>query len=397
MKKTALKSGLRVIYNNTKSDIICINVSVLVGSNNEPDNLMGISHFIEHMVFEGTSSRTAEEISAEIEKYGGDLNAYTSSEKTNFYIKIHKKHAEKAFEILSDIIINPKFDESAIKKEKNVVLGEIDMIYDEPRNYQWILFGKNLLQKPFSNPEYGTKETVNSLTRKDLLDYHKEFYTPGNTIITVVGDCNNYNLLISKYFAFKNQNKSIKKLFCDVKNSRKICSEKRENLTQQYLIIGYQTPIRSDKASYALDIVKAILGKGQSGKLFVEIRTKRGLAYDLGVYHSPGKSCGFFAFYASASKENIALIEQIFFTELKNLNNISEKDLNEAKSFIEGQLTLKIEDSQDHADLISMFEESSSCTDFEKYLINIKKVTKNDIKNCLREYLNEKYTKVMLI
>lgn len=380
-----------------KSDIVSINVAVLTGSNNESKATQGISHFLEHMLFEGTKNRTSEQVTAEIEKYGGDINAYTSNEKTNFYIKIHKKHSEKAFEILGDMITNPLFDKKAIKKEKNVVLGEINMVNDEPRNYQWVLFEKKLFTAPFSYPTYGTKKVVSNLKRSDLIKYHGQHYTPNNIVIVVVGECKNYKTLITKYFKFKNKNKITKTPLYKIKNKKKICKEKKDHLSHQYLIIGYQTPTRKSKESYIFDVIKAILGKGQSGKLFIEIRTKRGLTYDLGVYHHPGPTYGYFSFYANAEKKKMALIEKIFFDEVKKLENLSIKELKEAQSYIEGQITLRLEDSQEHADLISLFEESGNYKNFNSYIKNIKAITKKDVQNTAKKYLNKQYTKVILI
>jgi len=397
MIKHTLKNNLRIIHKKTDSDLFTINISVLVGSNNESEKILGISHFMEHMLFEGTKKRTSEELTAEIEKYGGDINAYTTNEKTNFYIKIHKRHAKKAIEILSDMMLNPKFDEKAIKKEKEVVLGEINMVNDEPRNYQWVLFEKKLFPKPFAYPTYGTKKTVAALTNKDLIAFHKKYYVPNNIIITLVGECKNSTALITKYFDFKNKKRVTTSLKYKVNNKKKIFKEKKKGLSHQYTIIGYQAPIRSSKDSYTLDVIKSILGKGQSGKLFVEIRTKRGLTYDLGIYHHSGPRYGYMAFYVNAKKEKMPLIEKIFFKEIEKLKNIKDKDLNEAKSFLEGQMALKVEDSQEHADLLSLFEEAGDYKGFASYIKNIRKVTKNDIKKAVSKYLNKNYTKVILI
>jgi len=200
MKKTVLKNGLRVIYKEQDTDIVTVNVSVLVGSINETPNIRGISHFLEHMVFEGTLNYSCEELAKEIEQYGGEFNAYTSDDKTNFYVKIHKKHAKKAIEILSDMVINPLFDVKSIKKEKNVVLEEINMVNDEPRNYQWVFFEEMLFSGPFAYPTYGTKKTVSKLTKKDLEAYHGRYYVSNNIIVTIVGDCKNHLKLVTPVY-----------------------------------------------------------------------------------------------------------------------------------------------------------------------------------------------------
>lgn len=397
MEKIVLKNGTRVIYKNINSELITINVSVEIGSIHENKNNNGISHFIEHMLFEGTKNRTAEEISSQIEKFGGELNAYTSNEKTNFYVKIHRKHAQKAVEILSDIISNPNFKDKLIKKEKNVILEEINMFFDEPKNYQWFLFQKNLYKNSYGFEIYGSKKNVSSFKLEQLRSFHKKYYIPNNIIITIVGKCNNYKDIVNKYFNFKNKN-NIKKNqpVCKPFKETRIIKEKRKNLTVNYLIIGYNTFKRLKRESYVLDIIQAILSRGQSGKLFVEARIKRGLAYNIGVCNNCGPNYGFFAFYTSAKKENIKKLENIFFTELKNLENISINEINDAKSFIEGQIALQNEDSQEHADSISLFEECGQLDKFNEYIKTIKSIKKHEIIDISKKIIKCNYTKVLL-
>ncbi|MCB9358594.1 insulinase family protein [Candidatus Woesearchaeota archaeon] len=390
-------SNIRTIYKRRDSDLVSINVSVLVGSANETAKIRGIAHFMEHMVFEGTKNRNAEEITSAIEQYGGEFNAYTTIERTNYFIKIHRKHAKKAFEVLADMMINPSFDEKAIKKEKGVVLGEIKMVNDQPRHFQWIMLERNLQNGKFKWATYGTEDTVKSLRKKDLLQFHKDYYTKDNMIITIVGDCPDYKRYICQYFGpAKSKKARSTDLKNNVINSRK-SESKRKRVGLKYLIIGYQTPRRNNFESYILDVIHAILARGQSGRLFIEIRTKRGLGYDLGIFHNVSRNFGYFAFYASAEKKNIKEIEEIFFKEVEKLKDddvLQSSLIREAKSYIEGQVAVKVEDSQEHADLLSFFEESGQ--NFEDYIKNIRKVTRNDILRIARKYLNKKYTKITI-
>jgi len=396
MEKIKFKNGLRVIHQKNNSNLVTINIAVIVGSINETNKTKGISHFIEHMLFEGTKNRSAEKITAEIEQFGGEINAYTSNEKTNYYIKIHKKHFEKSLEILSDMIINPSFDTMAIKKEKGVVLEEINMDNDEPKNYQWTLFQKSLFTKSFGYEIYGTKETLLSLSKKQLENFHKKFYTPNNIIITIVGDIKNHKNLIKKYFKFNNKSIIKKRILCKAVKSQQIIKEKKKNISLNYLIIGYNTSSRLKRESYILDIIQSILSKGQSGRLFVEIRTKRGLTYSVGICHHSAPQYGFFAFYTSAEKSKIEIIEKIYFEELNKLTNVKTKDINDAKSYIEGQLALRDEDSQDLADSISLFEECGNLNKFKTYIKEIKSITKEEIITMSKKLINSNYTKVLL-
>lgn len=409
MEKTTLKNGLRIIYQKNNSDLITINIAVEVGSINENESNKGISHFLEHMVFEGTKNRTAEQITLEIEKYGGELNAYTSNEKTNYYIKIHKRHAKIAIEILADMLINSSFDEKAIKKEKNVVLEEINMDLDEPRSYQWSLFQKSLFQESYGYEIYGSKKSVKNLTKETISDFHKKHYIPENIIITIVGNCKDYEKIIKNYFIFeknpkdnaqisqkKKFNTNLKFPICKYNTQKQIIKEKKKNLSLNYLIIGYPGFERTKRESYILDIIQSILSKGQSGKLFVEIRTKRGLTYNLGICHNSAPQYGFFAFYSSAEKSKIETIEKIFFNELKKVQNISIEDIEDAKSYIEGQIALRNEDSQDYADSISLFEECNELNNFKTYIKTIKSITKDEIVKMAKYIYGSNYTKILL-
>ena len=392
MKKYELNNGLKIIELNRDSDIVTIQISVGVGSNNESKKISGISHFVEHLVFEGTKTRTSEEIANTIESLGGDISAFTSNEITGFYIKIVKKHFDIALEILSDVLLNPTFNEQSLEKERKIILSEIKMVTDQPRQYQWVLFCKTLFQNfPAKNPIYGTVAAVKSMTKQDLLNYHKKYYTAPNTIISVVGNIPNIKEKIEKYFKNMNQ-KHINDNFVEEKTNQKSKSIEKRKINQTYAVLGYKTPKRKEEESYVLDVIRAILGRGLSGKLFREIRVNRALAYDVGVYHDPNTYYGIFAAYFSTNKKNIQECIKITLNEFKKLKQITEKELQEAKQFIEGDFVLNNEDSQAFANLLGTWEFASKAEDCIDYVDKIKKVTKKDIIRVANKYLNEKYS-----
>ncbi len=391
MKKFKLKNGLKIIELKRKSDIITIQITVHIGSNNETKKIGGISHFVEHMVFEGTKKRTSEEIANSIESLGGEISAYTTNETTCFFIKIIKKHFEKALEILSDILINPLFDSNLMKKERKIVLSEIKLVTDQPRNYQWILFLKTLFEKfPAKNPIYGTVKSVKSLTNKDLKKYHKKYYTAPNTIVTFVGDIPNIKTKINKYF-LKMNNSPVKTFFKEEKLNKKVKKIEKRKTNQSYVILGYKTPKRKEYDSYVLDVIKAILGRGLSGKLFREIRVKQGLAYEVGINHDPNINYGIFTAYFSTNKNNISKCIKITLNEFQKLKKTTSKEILEAKQFLEGEIILENEDSQTLASSIGKWELASKAEESLNYIKKIKKVTKKDIARAVDQYLNDKY------
>ena len=399
MLKYPLKNGLTILFEKRPTKTVAIEIAVKVGSNYEDKKINGISHFIEHMLFEGTKSRkNSREIANEIEKLGGELNAYTSNERTAFFAKVLNKHSEKALEILSDIIKNPLFDKKSIEKERKVILKEINLVTDEPRFHQWILFQKTLFKKhPTKNPTYGSREAIRKLTKKDLINYYKTYYKPNNIIISIVGNVKEAKDKVNKYFKDfkKSKIKEIKK-FKEPKQTKPIKKVEKKKLLSSYMVLGYKTPKRLEKDSYALDVIYAILGRGQSGRLFDEIRNKRGLAYDVGVQYEPAVDYGFFAVHLNTDKKNIAKIKNIILQEFEKLKKIKNKDVEEAKNYIEGNHTLENEDNFQMADRFAFWQMVKDANLTKTYINKIKKVSRKDIIKVVDKYLNKNYTLTVL-
>jgi len=397
MKKYSLPNGLTVIEEKRDSASVTVQVTVKVGSNSERKGIRGISHFIEHMLFEGTKKRKdAKEISSEIEKLGGDLNAFTDNVRTSYYAKVPKKYAERAFEILADALKNSIFRQENIEKERDVILKEINIFNDESRFFQWILFQGLLFRNhPSKYPAYGTVEDVKKTTRKDILDYYNHFYSASNSILCVVGDID-ARRFVEKHFGDWKKGHAVKsEKHASEKNVQGMTSKKRKVLNS-YAVLGYKTPSRIHQDSYVLDVIKAILGRGQSGLIFDEIRNKRGLAYEVGVHHETSTDFGFFAVYLSCHKKNIPLAKKLILEEFSKLSKISDKEISEAKGFVEGKFLLDNEDTHTQADSLSFWELIEKAELEESYLSEIRKVNKKDIARVAKDYLNNNYTFAMI-
>ena len=399
MKKYRLKNGITVIFEKNSSKSVAVEVMFKFGSNFENKKTLGLAHFLEHMLFEGTKKRRdSREIANEIEKYGGEFNAYTTGDRTAFFIKIINKRFDIALDILSDMISNPVFDKNRIEKEKQVILKEINMINDEPRLYQWILFHKILFEKhPAKNPTYGAIATVKSFDREHIVNYYFSHYIPNNMIVSVVGNVNNVKEKIERYFGDLKPREKIhrQKVKEPLQKKVKKFVEKKKTFNS-YMVLGYKTVYRLHKESYVLDVISAILGRGQSGWIFDEIRNKRGLAYQVGVNDEKENDYGTFAIYTNLDKRNIDKAKEIIFQQFKRLRKISKKELQEAKTYIEGNYTLEMEDNFHYADNLAVWETIKDAKLAELYLKDIKKVNINDVKRVARKYLNEKYTLVVI-
>ncbi len=395
MQISKLKNGLTLIYENKKTETVTVEVTVKVGSNYETEKISGISHFIEHMMFEGTKRRAdAKEISGEIESIGGEINAYTSNERTSYYIRVPKKHVGKALDLLSDILKNSVFAPKRIEKERKIILKEINLHKDEPRYYQWVVFQKALFKKiKVRLPTAGTVKSVKGLNRKMLVDYFHKFYVANNMVVSVVGDVSNVKSKISKYFGkFKKGKVPEYEDVDEPVQTKKIVSKEKRKILNSYMVLGYKTPNRVSEDSYVLDVLKAILGKGQSGRIENVIRNKHGLAYEVGVYHEPSQKYGFFAVYLNTHKKNIDLAVKLILKEFKGLNKLGKKELEEAKGYLEGKFILDNEDTHDRADELGFWEMVSDAKDHDKYLAKIRKVSVKDVQEVAKKYFTENYT-----
>ena len=399
MEKYTLKNGITLILEKKRAKSVAVEVMFKVGSNFEDEKNAGISHFLEHMLFEGTKKRKdSREIANEIEKYGGEFNAYTTGDRTAFFIKIINKRFENAIDILSDMVTSPTFDEKIIEKEKQVILKEINMVTDDPRLHQWILFQKNLFHNhPAKNPTYGTIDTIKSFTREQVLLYYAAHYIPNNMIISVVGNAIDARAKIEKYFGGLKPKKIIKR--AQVKEplqmSPKTFTEKKSTLNS-YMALGYKTAPRISKDSYVFDVITGILGRGQSGWMFDEIRNKRGLAYQVGTNNESEIDYGIFAVHAGLDKKNIENVKKIILEQFRRLEKITRVDIEDAKTYIEGNHALNLEDNFHNADNLAVWETIKDARLADDYIKNIKKVTVDDIKQVAAKYLSENYTLIVI-
>ena len=388
MEKITLKNGLKIYLKKTNSTTVTIQANIKIGSANENSKEKGYSHFVEHMLFEGTKKRNNFQIANEIEKVGGELNGATSSNRTIFYIKVPKKYSQKALDILSDILLNASFEKKMFNKEKKVILSEIDLYYDDPKLHQWTLFENNLFNSNLKNSTLGTKYSIKNCKRENLIEYYKKHYLSENIFFTIAGNYSKFNFKqLEKITKGKTSIKLVEKPL--LKNKKII--EKRK-ISQSYIIVGYKTIEKNNDDSIILDVIHSILGRGVSGKLFDEIRNKRGLGYSVYNYSENGKSSGLFAIAVSTKKENLNKVENIIKTLIKNLKNINKNELNEAKEYILGKHQMEIEDTRYVADELSEWIHYSNLNKMKQYFKKIKNITKKDILNVVNKYLKKNLT-----
>jgi predicted Zn-dependent peptidase len=395
MKKLKLKNGIKVLLEHRNTDSVAIEIQIHVGSINENKKQAGMTHLIEHMLFEGTTNRTGQQIANEIESVGGEFNAATSHERTFYYVHIPKKYTKRAVDVLADMMKNPTFEEKILKKEKNVVINEIKVTDDDPKSYLGILFYKTLFKKhKAKNPIYGTIAAIKKMTRKDVVSYYKKYYTPANMTISIVGNSKNMLPLIKKHFENIPQ-QPVKKETLPQEGpliSPQRASARRD-VEHTYVMIGYTAPNRSHKDSYTMEVIRSILGRGQSSRLFDEIRTKRGIAYIVGAAYEPSLTFGTFASYLSTTKDKVKEAKKVL-REAFALKDLTNKEVQDAKNFIIGNHIIRNEDAKESVDVNA--EWSLLNKDPKEFTKNIKKVTLKDVKRVAKKYFHKNLTEITI-
>jgi len=397
MQKVVLKNGLTILYYPKPGAAVILQAMVKVGSNNETAAERGLAHFLEHILFEGTVKRpTNRDITNEIERLGGDFNAYTTGDRTCFHIKVLKKHFPIAVDVLADMLQNSRLKPADITKEKNVVLKEIDMVYDDPRFYQWVLFQQHLFKKhPARYPTYGDKNVIKSLNHNKVIRYFQRHYLPNNLVLAVVGDVQKWKGVVQRHFRQKKGALPRYSLPLEPKALQSIEKKEKKDIVNTYVVLGYKTIPRGHQDSYVFDVINGILGRGQSGKLFTEIRAKKGLAYEVGSQHAAELTAGYFAAYASIDQKNKAVVKKLMRAELEKIKTVSQQDVQEAKEYVEGDYLLEVEDPQKLADQLLFWEQVKDSSLVQQYVSNIRKVTVKDVQRVAQKYFRH-YTCAVL-
>ncbi len=395
MQKLTFKNGITVLFERRPMESVAVEVQIKVGSANESKKQEGMTHLIEHMLFEGTTTRTGHEISNAIESVGGEFNAVTIYERTFYYIHIPRQYFKRALGMMADIIKNPLFDEKILKKEKNVVLNEIKVTNDDPKSYLWILFMKTLFKKHKArNPIYGNAEAILKMSRDDMIRYHKTHYIPSNITISIVGNIPSPFKIIKKYFEnipSRSPSKEPPTKEPPLKQPQK--KTIKRDVEHVYLALGYPAAPKGHPDSYALEVIRSILGRGQSSRLFDEIRTKRGIAYMVGAMYESSRTFGAFASYISTNKEHLHEARKVLLDAFK-LKNLTKKEVKDAKNYLIGNFILYREDAKGRAD--NNAEWSLFNKEPVHYPQRIKKITLEDVQRVARKYFHKNYTEVLI-
>ncbi len=342
-----LPNGLRVLTEKM-SEVRSVSIGVWLtrGSRHETAERGGIAHFVEHMLFKGTATRTAEDIAQAIDSIGGQLDAFTAKEYASYYIKVLDEHLPLALDVLSDIVLNPAFDPDDVEREKKVILEEIKMVDDTPDDLVHELFTQAFWDDhPLGRPILGTRDTVESFTAEGLREYFRGAYAPRNLIVSAVGHLDHQHVrdLVSERFgqvAFAGD--PIVEAAPRVVPAIQV---RNKELEQSHVCLGSNSYPQDHADRYATYVLNTLLGGSMSSRLFQNIREKRGLAYAVFSSLSAYRDAGSFTVYAGCANDAVGEVIDLVVDELRTLRRdpVPDTELRRAKDHLKGSLMLGLE------------------------------------------------------
>jgi predicted Zn-dependent peptidase len=404
VRRTVLPSGLRIVTEEVPSvRSAAIGIWVNVGSRDETPAVAGASHFLEHLLFKGTTRRTALEISSTIEAVGGEMNAFTSKEYTCFYARVIDTDLPMAIDVVSDLITSSIVSALDVDAERKVVLEEIAMRDDDPSDLVHDLYAETYYgDTQLGRPILGTIKSISDMTRSSVFNYYKKKYLPQDLVVAVAGNIKHKRVVAMVEEALSRDN------FLNVKGSPQIrpntpvktkpmqsvglLTRKTE---QAHMFYGMEGVARSDERRFAMGVLASALGGGMSSRLFQEIREKRGLAYSVYAYAQQFAGSGQIGFYAGCNPSKAIEVVEIIREVLADVaeNGMSHEEIERAKGAVRGSLVLSQEDSGSRMSRIGKNEiVYGQVMGFDDILKAISRVNPIDVREIAGEFLTKSPT-----
>ncbi|MBX3308468.1 MAG: insulinase family protein [Nitrospira sp.] len=390
-RKVILNNGIRLVTEQIPTvKSVTIGLWVNAGSRDERPEEAGYSHFIEHMLFKGTASRSATDISREIDALGGEMNAFTTRETTTFYVKVLDQHLPQALDLLSDLFLHSRLHQKEIEKEKQVVLEEIRMVQDDPEDLIQELHAKLVMgTHPLSRPILGKASTILHIRRQDLLEYMDRHYRPEGIVVAVAGNFDQSKLekmmtrLFGRYQASKATDSGTRwpaELHGGV-------TLKQKPLEQVHLCVGLQGIAAGHKDRYVIYAINSVLGGSVSSRLFQEIREKRGLSYSIYSFLSGYSDTGTVTVYAGTRAGEVARVLDLIHREIQKMagRGVTSEELKRTKEQMKGGLMLSLESSHSRMNKLAKDELiAGTHTSLEEMISDIDAVTEQQASRVAR-------------
>ncbi len=404
VRRTVLPSGLRIVTEEVPSvRSAAIGIWVDVGSRDETPAVAGASHFLEHLLFKGTTRRNALEISATIEAVGGEMNAFTSKEYTCFYARVIDTDLPMAIDVISDLITSSIVSALDVDAERKVVLEEIAMRDDDPSDLVHDLYAETYYgDTQLGRPILGTIKSISEMTRSSVFNYYKKKYLPQDLVVAVAGNIKHKRVVAMVEEALSRDN------FLDVKGSPQIRPNSpvktkpmqsvgllTRKTEQAHMFYGMEGVSRSDERRFAMGVLASALGGGMSSRLFQEIREKRGLAYSVYAYAQQFAGSGQIGFYAGCNPTKAIEVVEIIREVLADVaeNGMSHEEIERAKGAVRGSLVLSQEDSGSRMSRIGKNEiVYGQVMGFDDILKAIARVNPTDVREIASEFLTKSPT-----
>ncbi|MCM2338850.1 MAG: insulinase family protein [Burkholderiales bacterium] len=403
--KKVLHNGLRVITVPMKDNpTVTVLVLVEAGSKYETKKINGLSHFLEHMCFKGTTKRPkAIDISKELDALGSQYNAFTAQEYTGYYAKSDAKHFKQIFDVVSDIYLNSTFPETEMQKEKGVIIEEINMYEDMPnRHVQDLVMELLYGDQPAGWNIAGSKENILNMKRSDFVSYKKKHYLPEATTLVVAGSISEKEVMkeVNKIFGTIPRGKKMKKLKVkEVQNKPEVLINFKKT-DQTHFVLAMRSFGLVSKKSPALTLLGGILGGGMSSRLFQKLREEMGVGYYVRAYNDAYTDHGFFQVSAGVDNKRIYEVIEAVLEECRKLieEKISEEELNKVKEFLIGNMKLSLESTDDIANFYGGQELlKKEIKSSEEKANEIRKVSAKDIQNIAKEIFTDEKLNLALI
>jgi predicted Zn-dependent peptidase len=403
IRREVLPNGLTIITEEMQHiRSISIGIWIKSGSRDEDPQWNGISHFVEHMVFKGTKSRTAEDIARQVDSIGGNMDAFTAKECICFNVKVLDEHLPIAMDVLSDLVLNPVFDVKDIGRERGVILEEIKMDEDNPDYLVHEIFTQNFWKDhPLGKPILGTKDTVKRFEQPILFNYYGERFNPGNLVVCAAGHVDHkqfVDLVVEKFQHLKPKPNGYHT--APPKINPRIIMRNKKALEQVQICVGTPAYPLAHPKRYGSYILNTVLGGGMSSRLFQNVRERQGLVYAIYSDLNPYRDTGCLSIYAGTSRESAPKVVGSIVAELRRLKNepVPDDELRRAKDQLKGSLMLSLESST--ARMSNLARQEMYFDHFfglDELIEKIESVTAEDVRATAEEFFRQEMLAVTVL
>jgi predicted Zn-dependent peptidase len=401
-RESVLDNGVRVVTETLPSTYsVSVGVWVDAGSRDEAEEVSGISHFIEHMVFKGTGRRTALDIAKQIDRIGGMANAFTSKEHTCFHAKVLREHLPEMIDLLADLFLGSVFDPAELDRERQVIIQEIKMVEDTPEEFIHVLFGRHFFDgNPLGRPVSGTIETVSGLNREHLVRHLDDHYLPPRVVISAAGAVEHDELLALVRPLFSTLNARPEPARPIKPEPASSIQVHPRDLEQVHLCLGTLGPAVTDDDLYPTTLLNVILGGNMSSRLWQEIRENRGLAYSIYSFLSSYLEIGSLGVYVAVDPATTHQTLEIIVEQLRQLmaGNIQAAELAAAKEHIKGSILLSAENTDNRMTRLARnLLHFGRYIPYETVITKIEAVTPEDIKRVATKFIQPRYMNLVVL